>query len=92
MADEEVNFEEDEEMDTTKEGSSSAAPKRDAQNRKLKGRGATGSSTTMGDGKFESIESRGSSARGPCKCARVCTRRQREEQPCATFFHLNSSP
>jgi len=67
MADEEVNFEEDEEMDTTKEGSSSAAPKRDAQNRKLKGRGATGSSTTMGDGKFESIESRGSSARGPCK-------------------------
>mmetsp|Transcript_24350 Transcript_24350/g.49424 ORF Transcript_24350/g.49424 Transcript_24350/m.49424 type:complete len:161 (+) Transcript_24350:51-533(+) len=70
MADEEVDFEEtvelgDAPMETTASGGRNK--KSDATGRRLKGRGTSGSDTTMQDTeKFESIE-KGGSVRGPAK-------------------------
>ena len=69
MADEEVDFEEAVDLgDAPMEESADSGKKgRDATGRRLKGRGAQGSATTMEEGgKFDSIE-KGGSVKGPQK-------------------------
>ena len=73
MQDEEVDFEETVELgDAPMDETAASAGKskgRDNTGRRLKGRGAAGSSTTMQEKEvFESIE-KGGSVKGPAKCA-----------------------
>ena len=84
MEGEEVDFGDAAELAKEPEaGGSSKGAVRDAAGRRMKGRGAAGSTQTMQDegGDYDSIDSKGGSTKGPAKCApRVRGRRGR----CAT--------
>jgi hypothetical protein len=75
----EVEFEDDDtlmEPETTTSQAretGSKAPARDEAGRRLKGRGtASGALATMQEtGRYDSIETKGGSSRGPAKCTRI---------------------
>ena len=92
MADEEVDFEETVELgDAPMEEAASSGSKnkgRDATGRRLKGRGAAGSSTTMQDkDNFDSIE-KGGSVKGPAKCEPCLAARMQSAAPLTGRRHL----